>query len=33
MSDLEKTLAIVRYFLNNCVFDRNGKSDCGIERQ
>ena len=33
MNDLEKTMAIVRYFLNNCVFDRNGKSYCRIKRQ
>ena len=33
MTGLEQTMTTVRYFLNNCVFDRNGKSRCRIKRQ
>ncbi len=28
MNGLEQTMALVRYFMNNCRFDRSGKSYC-----
>jgi hypothetical protein len=28
MTDLEQTMATVRYFLNHCCFDRNGNVYC-----
>ena len=28
MTGLEQTLVLVRYFMNNCRFDRKGKSFC-----
>ncbi len=28
MTGFEQTMAIVRYLINNCCFDRNGKAYC-----
>ncbi len=28
MTEFEQTMALVRYFMNNCRFDRTGKSFC-----
>ncbi len=28
MTGFEETMALVRYFINNCRFDRTGKSSC-----
>lgn len=28
MTGLEQTMATMRYFLNNCCFDRNGTAYC-----
>ena len=28
MTGIEQTMALVQYFMNNCCFDRNGKSYC-----
>ena len=33
MTGLEQTMVLVRYFLNNCRFDRAGKSFCKPRRK
>ena len=33
MTGVEHTIALMIYFLNNCRFDKDGKSSCSDQRQ